>query len=103
MIVSAWSNGGTGYGIRVPTADRARYFSREWKNVRVKIPGMPEVECSLSPTFWSTCPEIRKVAFRNWFEKRGHVRGTQKTWKKGNPPKFHLTPVSGNRFALKAR
>lgn len=103
MIVSAWSNGGTGYGIRVPTADRARYFSREWKNVRVKIPGMPEVECSLSSGFWGKCSEIRSVAFRNWFEKLAHVRGMQENWEERNPPKFHLTPISGNRFSLKAR
>ena len=103
MIVSAWSNGGSGYGISIRSADRARYFSRKWKNVRVKIPGMPEVECRLTSTFWTTCSEIRSAAFRDWFEKLGHVRRRKKTWKKGEPPEFRLTPVSGNLFALKAR
>ena len=103
MIVSAWNDGSSGYGIRIRRADCVRYFPREWKNVRVKIPGEPEVECRLNPTLRTTCPEIRSVAFRNWFEKLGHVKGTQKAWEKGKPPKFHLTPVSGNRFALKVR
>ena len=41
MIVTAWNNGGTGYGIRVAPDDRDRYFSRLWRNLRIQIADNP--------------------------------------------------------------
>lgn len=102
MIVTAWNNGNTGYGIRLLADDRDRYFSKKWKDVLIKIVGKFEVTCKMTPRFWSTCPELRNVVFRDWFAELGYVKGKRKDWKKGNPPKFHLIQESDNCFVLSA-
>lgn len=100
MIVSAWNNGDTVYGISIAVADRNRYFSHEWGNIQISIAGRPEITCELTPGFWRNCPEIRNHAFRDWFEDLGHVKNGQKNWESGKPPKFLLTLVGNNRCKL---
>lgn len=100
MIVSAWYNGDTVYGIKIGRADRPEHFSKDWDSVRLSIAGQPEITCPLASTFWGSCPVIRDHAFREWFTQLGHVRDKQKTWERRQPPKFRLLPVSGNRFTL---
>lgn len=100
MIVSAWYNGDTVFGIKIGRADRPRHFSRDWDSVRIAIAGQAEIACPLVATFWGSCPVIRATALRDWFEKLGHVKDKKKNWQKRQPPKFRLISVSGNRFAL---
>ena len=104
MIVSAWCNGHHCYGIKIDIDDRDKYFSRRWKQVRVKIADQPEKTFGLSPSFWCTCVEIRNVAFRDWLDELGYVKNREKTRKwKSEPPEFLLTPLGSNRFHLTQR
>jgi hypothetical protein len=43
FICSAWNNGqhestGAGYGLKIPVADRDKYFKKEWKSVTLELP-----------------------------------------------------------------
>ena len=100
MIVSACHNGGASYGIRIGREDRARYFSKRWRSVQIKIPKRPEITRRLTGSFWGEGSEIRGTDFRDWFEELGHVKRGRKKWKRSNPPEFRLTPMDGNRFRL---
>ena len=103
MIVVAWNDGGGGYGVRITHADRDQYFLLEWEHVRVKIADGDRFACRLTSSFWNKCSEIRGTAFRDWFRRLGYIRGGRKAWEKGSPPKFDMTPTSGNCFVLKTR
>ena len=92
MIVSAWL-GGT-YGIRVGKENAQKWFSKEWANIEVEIDGHFHT-FSLTPTFWTTCPEFRGGIIHRWLEKQGLL-----SWPKRNPPKFELIPLDGNKFRL---
>ena len=100
MKVTAWNNGGLGYGIKIGNSDRSTYFSKKWKHVRVKIPRNPEAAFPLTACFWGERAEIRGTPFRDWFEQLGHVKNGRKKWRRGRPPQFNLTPMGGNRFKL---
>lgn len=94
MPVTAWSNGGTGYGIRVGVSNRECYFRREWSDVTIEIDGAPKI-FKLTGSFWRTCPEIRGGAIRDWLTKNDLL-----PWPKGHPPALELIPVEGRRFRL---
>ena len=107
MIVKAWNGGNNraGYGIRIYRRDREQYFREEWKDIQIRIAGGHEFICSLAPSFWGTCSEIRSIAFRELFAEMGCIKktrtGWERIWKKRKPPKFYLTPTSGRHFTLK--
>lgn len=100
MRVSAWSNGtpspsGSGYGLKVSTGDRDRYFRREWADVIIELPGEVSTVVSLSPSFWSSCSELRSAAVGRWLMSEGLA-----PWLRGGPPTVALTPVGDNRFRV---
>ncbi len=92
MIVSAWK--GWTYGIRIRRADVLKHFSKNNQPIQIKIDGK-FYTFYLSQGFWSTCPEIRGGAIKNWLLLNNH-----KEWKKRKPPKFDLAPIENNRFRL---
>jgi hypothetical protein len=59
MIVTAWNNGGTGYRIKMKSADRDRLFKKEWRSVILEFENSPvRVEINLSDSFWNRCSEL---------------------------------------------
>jgi len=49
MIVTAWTNGDTGYGIKVKSNDRDRFFKRKWQSVIIELEGSGvEVEVNVA-------------------------------------------------------
>ncbi len=92
MEVSAWK--AATYGIRIGRENAEKYFPKIWTDVEVEINGV--CHCfALSPKFWTKCPEIRGKAIREWLKAKGLL-----SWEKGNPPKFELKHIGGNKFRL---
>jgi hypothetical protein len=94
MRVTAWNNGGEGYGIRVGEANRERYFDSGWSVIEVEIAG-EMCPFRLAGSFWRDCPEFRGKPIGDWLKLQGLAY-----WAVGNPPEFELTPLGGNRFRL---
>lgn len=95
MNVSAWSNGGGSYGLRIGKLNRDRYFDPSWRSVLVLIDGQ-EHEIGITSGFWRNCPEIRSPVIRDWLDRRRLL-----PWPPGAPPRFHLRPLGGRRFELR--
>jgi hypothetical protein len=104
MQVTAWNNGqyyesGAGYGLKVTVADRDRFFRKDWKTVTVALSGTnEEVEVNIAkPSFWDpTCRELINQRIGRWM-----LLNKYAPWPSGNPPKFELSSVGGNRFDLR--
>jgi hypothetical protein len=92
VTASAWKGGSYGLGIKKP--DTAIFFSRQWKNVEIKIDRRFH-SFPLRPTFWDKCPEFRGGALADWILALGIT-----SWPKGRPSQFSLTPLVRNRFQL---
>jgi hypothetical protein len=96
MIAVAWNNGkhhrsGAGYGLKLQTRDRDRYFHREWKTVFLELQGYPQpVEINIDkPSFWGpTCKELIHKQIGLWL-----MENSLAPWPKGKPPKLILRPM----------
>lgn len=102
--VSGWSNStpndhtGAGYGIRIHSGDRDRYFQRDWDFVEVVLDNGEAAEMSLSETFWTTSPELRSAVIGRWMLDLGVI-----PWAKGKPPQVDLESIGNRRFRLARR
>jgi hypothetical protein len=94
MTVSAWSNGGGGYGISVGRNNRDAFFNPSWKHIEVEIDGALHT-FQLTSRFWTTCPEFRSSVIKEWL-RHHHVL----SWPKGSPPQFNLERIGEGRFRL---
>jgi hypothetical protein len=100
MRVTAWSNGsprssGAGYGLRVSSADRDRYFEPGWDRVDVDLGMYGHAVIRLSRSLWATCTELRSAAIGRWL--LGHHLAP---WPAGAPPVLTLGHLGGNAFRL---
>lgn len=102
---TAWNNGkhsasGAGYGLKVPIADRDRYFKKSWKTVVVDIStpsGHRQIEVNVGKkSFWSdSCHELISKAFGAWLLKTGKA-----PWPAGQPPKLSVAVVGDRHFRV---
>lgn len=100
LIAHAWSNGsprpsGAGYGLRMSTADRDRYFDPAWEDVLLSFPDGSATRVRISHSFWHRCPELRCSHIGRWLIERGHAQ-----WPTGRPPAFVLIHTGGNAFRM---
>lgn len=103
---SAWNNGqhresGAGYGLKIPIAERDKYFERTWKFVTLQLPmssGLIEVRVNIDkPSFWNeTCHEVISKELGAWLRSAGHA-----PWPRGRPPKFLAEPSGEQRFLIR--
>lgn len=106
MVVTAWNNGshhpsGSGYGLKISSSDRDRYFKREWDHVIFELEGRHStVKVNVSKkSFWGkSCRELISAEIGKWLWQEGFA-----FWKKGEPPKLKLEPVGDNRFFLRKK
>lgn len=101
MHATAWSNGqplpsGAGYGIRVSSQDRDRYFDRSWSQIRLDLGEAESVAVPLSTAFWDRCVELRSAQIGRWL-----LRHQLAPWPKGQPPALLLRHIGGNQFELR--
>ncbi len=104
MIVTAWNNSehhstGAGYGFKLNSKDRDRYFRKDWKNVFLELEGEEEgvVVNVDKPSFWSTtCRELISKEIGIWLIKNGKA-----PWPKDHPPKMKMEHTDDNRFKVK--
>lgn len=96
MIVTAWNNGGTGYGVKIAQQDRDRFFKKEWKTVVLEL-GSSEWQVEVNTdkrSFWSgTCRELINKEIGEWL-----VKNRLAPWPPGEPPKLVLEPLSDRHF-----
>ncbi len=97
MIVSAWYDGHSSFGIRILERDLSLWFRPEWQSVTVRLPDLPEsVEVVLTASFWHGSPVLRSPGLRDFFR-----RHDLDEWPRHEPPRFELEPFGGGRFELK--
>lgn len=96
MQVTAWSNGGTGYGLEIRASDRDRFFDPNWRDVVLELSGQGQAVVAVSPSFWRHCSELRSAEIGQWLQRNGLAR-----WPRGRRPKVIMAHISGNRFAVK--
>lgn len=98
MQVTAWSNGGSGYGLKIRKGD-LKNFKREWGIVIIELPiGKEVVKAKANidkDSFWKFCNELISKDIRLWLERKGLLN-----WKKGSPPKFEMKHVGRNIFRI---
>jgi hypothetical protein len=92
MKASVWKGGS--YGIRVGRQNVRNHSPKKWSNIKVIIARQVHT-FTLTPTFWTTCPEFRGAAIKEWLKSRNLT-----SWRKGKPHRVTLTPLGGNRFRL---
>ncbi|MFC1514487.1 hypothetical protein ACFL5X_01125 [Candidatus Omnitrophota bacterium] len=104
MIVTGWNNGqyrssGAGYGIKIRSKDRNKYFDKKWKCVLLKLPGkvgFTRININ-KKSFWdSRCRELIKKDIGIWIRKK-----VETPWRKGNPPKMIMEKIDTNKFGVK--
>lgn len=104
IIVTAWNNGahhpsGAGYGLKISSDDRERWFKKEWNFIELELEGKPDpITVNIQKkSFWSkSCGELINKEIGLWFKEKGIC-----PWPKGFPPKLLLEPISDNRFRIK--
>lgn len=94
--VTAWNDGGNGYGLRLSPHLRDIFFSKKWNFIILHIDESNEmIKINLSDCFWHKCSELRSKDIRKWlFENK------LAPWKKYEPPNFYLTKIKENNFQL---
>lgn len=105
LVWTAWNNGkhfesGAGYGLKVPVADRNRYFQREWQSITLELPldiGHIEIEVSISKlSFWNkTCHELIDMHIGQWLRQVKLA-----PWPHRMPPKLLILHIGPRRFRL---
>ena len=103
MEVTAWSNGayhtsGAGYGLKVDTLDRDRYFSCSWPTIILELPWQTDpVEVNIAKaSLWSnTCRELISRDIGKWLIDHKYA-----PWGRGRPPKYQLRKVVERHFKL---
>jgi hypothetical protein len=99
MIVTAWNNGGAGYGIKVKADDRDRFFKKEWKTVTLEFENSPiQAQVNIAKkSFWTPiCRELIKMEIGEWLHKYD-----LDSWNVNEPPNLWLEPLSNRHFLLR--
>ncbi|MCM1236458.1 MAG: hypothetical protein NC489_40785 [Ruminococcus flavefaciens] len=99
MIVTAWTNGSSGYGFKVRKED-LKNFDRNWGIVEIILP-LDDGESIKAhanidkDSFGKDCNELISEDIKLWFERKGLLN-----WRNGNPPKFELRHIKENVFKV---
>jgi hypothetical protein len=97
MIVSAWYDGHSTYGVRVAGREVSLWFRPEWDHVELLLPDRSEsVQVPLTESFWHGSPELRSPEIKDFF-----LRHELIDWPKKQPPQFELESIGGGNFRLK--
>jgi len=103
FIGTAWNNGGwkisgAGYGIKITARDRDHWFRREWKSVRLILPGdsVPIEVNTDKASFWNNrCRELISSRLGAWM-----IAQKLAPWPSGEPPRFRLLRTGEKVFSV---
>jgi hypothetical protein len=95
-----WKNGtnrsSLTLGLAISPQDRDRHFRRGRKTVTVRLPGRCGTTIiSLTPSFWTTCPELRSREITACLRASGAF-----PWPRGHPPRFTIHATGLARFVV---
>jgi hypothetical protein len=97
MIVSAWYDGHSTYGVRILGREVSLWFRPEWNHVTLFFPDRNDgIEVPLTESFWHGSPELRSPQIKEFFLRHDLV-----DWPKKEPPLFELESAGGGVFRLK--
>jgi hypothetical protein len=97
MIVSAWYDGHSTYGVRILGREVSLWFRPEWAEVSLHLPDRVDaIPVPLTESFWHGSPELRSPSIKEFL-----VRHELADWPKNQPPQFELEPLGGGSFRLK--
>jgi hypothetical protein len=94
--VVAWSNGGTGYGLKISAVDRDAYLKRGWGSVDLYFPGSRQptkVNVDKDSLWNKSCRELISKEIGAWFVANGLA-----PWPRGKPPRFKLVQRGPREF-----
>ena len=98
MIVTAWNNGSSGYGVKISYRDRKKYFREEWESITLEIEGFTKpIDVNVNKSsFWTPkCGELIKKEIRYWL-----FENDLAPWPYRKPPKLWLEFISDRSFSL---
>jgi hypothetical protein len=96
MIVSAWYDGHSTYGVRVLAREVSLWFRPEWEEVTLHLPDRAEpVTVPLTESFWHGSPELRSPHIKTFF-----LRHDMAEWPRSRPPRFELESLGDGVFRL---
>ena len=99
MIVTAWNNGRTGYGVKVQIIDRNRFFKKEWKSIILTFENSSvQARANVAKrSFWTPeCRELIKKEIGDWLR----INGLD-SWLEEHPPRLWLEPLGNRCFLLR--
>jgi hypothetical protein len=97
MIVTAWYDGHSTYGLRILGGEVGLWFRPEWRWVTLHLPREASpASITLTEGFWGASPVLRSPRIRRFLEHHSLV-----PWDKNRPPHFELEPLGGGVFRLK--
>lgn len=99
MIWTAWTNGQSGFGLKVPKNDIDCYFDKSWTEIILELPYKNFISCNINKkSFWNkTCRELISKKIKEWFIEKNIIGWTEK----GNPPpKFEIKQMIDNHFKI---
>ena len=97
MIVSAWYDGHSTYGVRILGREVSLWFRPEWDHVEVHLPDRSTpVVVPLTESFWHGSSELRSPEIKDFY-----LRHELIGWPKKQPPQFELEATGGGSFRLK--
>lgn len=97
MLVSAWFDGHSTFGLRIAERDVGLWFRPEWRWVTVCLPGERRPAAIwLTASFWEGSPELRSPRIRTFLRRHG-----LDSWERSRPPHFDLTALGGGVFRLR--
>ena len=83
-----------GFGMNATV--RNAWLEAGTKSVMLELEGGPTVELVLKGSFWRKCAHFDHEAVRDWLISQGIAV----PWPKGNPPRFEVHRVDGQRFRV---
>jgi len=96
MIVSAWYDGHSTYGVRILDREVSLWFRPEWETVEIRLPDRTDsIEIPLTESFWHGSSELRSPRIKQFLLRHDLVG-----WPKKHPPQFELEPLGGGVFRL---
>jgi len=98
LYVTAWHSGkwpGGTFGLRFGQL-RHELIDGKPSTIALRLEGTPSFDARLTNGFWKDCPEVRNRLIGEWIS----AQGLKLPWPIGKPPRFAISKIGPNRFAV---